>query len=148
MEDFIKRLTHLLEHFKHTASSFSDTIGIQRSSLSHLLSGRNKPSLDFILKIQENFPDVNLYWLLKGEEPFLLQEEKSSSFPIEKIEKEELYTTPITEDEIEKEAPSLPLITPSKQEFVSDTRSVPQKSVERIIFFYTDGSFKEYQPEP
>jgi transcriptional regulator with XRE-family HTH domain len=44
------------------ASAFADKIGVQRSSLSHLLSGRNKPSLDFILKIVDVFPDVDLYW--------------------------------------------------------------------------------------
>jgi hypothetical protein len=41
---------------------------VQRSSLSHLLSGRNKPSLDFILKIVDVFPDVDLYWILNGRE--------------------------------------------------------------------------------
>ena len=50
-EDFIKRLEFLLEYYSMNAASFADKIGVQRSSLSHLLSGRNKPSLDFILKI-------------------------------------------------------------------------------------------------
>jgi transcriptional regulator with XRE-family HTH domain len=45
---------------------FADKIGVQRSSLSHLLSGRNKPSLDFILKILDVFPDVDLYWMING----------------------------------------------------------------------------------
>jgi transcriptional regulator with XRE-family HTH domain len=49
---------------------FADKIGVQRSSLSHLLSGRNKPSLDFILKILDVFPDVDLYWMINGKGSF------------------------------------------------------------------------------
>jgi transcriptional regulator with XRE-family HTH domain len=66
-DDFIKRLDFLLAHYGLTAAAFSDKIGIQRSSVSHLLSGRNKPSLDFILKIVAAFPEVDLYWLLAGQ---------------------------------------------------------------------------------
>src|SRR6478735_1859901 len=65
-DDFIKRLEIILEYYSLNASSFADKIGVQRSSMSHLLSGRNKPSLDFILKIINFFPDVDLYWILNG----------------------------------------------------------------------------------
>lgn len=66
-EEFIKRLEILFEHYGLSAASFSDKIGIQRSGISHLLSGRNKPSLDFVMKIIATFPEVDLYWLLTGE---------------------------------------------------------------------------------
>jgi transcriptional regulator with XRE-family HTH domain len=55
-----------LDYYGLNASAFADKIGVQRSSLSHLLSGRNKPSLDFILKILDVFPDVDLYWMING----------------------------------------------------------------------------------
>ena len=70
IDDFVKRLESLLEYYDLNASSFADKIGVQRSSLSHLLSGRNKPSLDFILKILEVFPEVDLYWILNGKGTF------------------------------------------------------------------------------
>ena len=69
-EDFIKRLEIILDYYGLNASSFADKIGVQRSSLSHLLSGRNKPSLDFILKILDVFPDIDLYWILNGKGTF------------------------------------------------------------------------------
>lgn len=47
-------------------SSFADKINANRSSISHVLSGRNKPSLDLLEKIVLNFPNVNSYWLLTG----------------------------------------------------------------------------------
>ena len=70
IEDFIKRLEVILDYYGLNASSFADNIGVQRSSLSHLLSGRNKPSLDFILKILEVYPEVDLYWILNGKGSF------------------------------------------------------------------------------
>jgi transcriptional regulator with XRE-family HTH domain len=69
-DDFIKRLEKILDYYNLNASSFADKIGVQRSSLSHLLSGRNKPSLDFILKINDVFPEVDLYWILNGKGNF------------------------------------------------------------------------------
>ena len=60
IDDFIKRLELLLDYYSISASVFADKVGVQRSGMSHLLSGRNKPSLDFVLKIVENFPDFKV----------------------------------------------------------------------------------------
>ncbi|MGB5237307.1 MAG: helix-turn-helix transcriptional regulator [Flavobacteriaceae bacterium] len=69
-EAFIKRLEQILQYYGLSASAFADSIGVQRSSISHLLSGRNKPSLEFVLKVIRTYPDVNLYWLLNGKGSF------------------------------------------------------------------------------
>ena len=69
-EEFIKRLERILKYYNLSASAFADTIGVQRSSISHLLTGRNKPSLELVLKIVKNYPEVNLYWLLNGKGNF------------------------------------------------------------------------------
>jgi len=61
-----ERIQLLIEKHKLTASSFADRVGIQRSGLSHLFSGRNKPSLDLVMKIIEAFPDTQVEWLLWG----------------------------------------------------------------------------------
>ncbi|WP_415580203.1 helix-turn-helix domain-containing protein [Flavobacterium longum] len=66
-EEFMERLRKLMAHHTLSAAGFADKIGVQRSGVSHLMSGRNKPSLDFILKILEAFPDTDLYWLLTGQ---------------------------------------------------------------------------------
>lgn len=64
-----ERILAILENKELTPSSFADTIGIQRSSMSHILSGRNKPSLDVIHKILITFPDILSDWLLTGKGP-------------------------------------------------------------------------------
>ena len=79
-EDFIKRLEKILDYYNLTASSFADKIGVQRSSISHLLSGRNKPSLDFILKILDVFPEIDLYWILNGKGSFPKNNEEYNIF--------------------------------------------------------------------
>ena len=69
--DFAKRLQKIISYYEENASSFAEKIGVQRSSISHVLSGRNKPSLDFIMKVLKAYPQVNLYWLLNGSQEFL-----------------------------------------------------------------------------
>jgi transcriptional regulator with XRE-family HTH domain len=62
----IERVKKIIERKGSNSSQFAEEIGVQRSSISHILSGRNKPSLDFILKILEHFPDIDTNWLLFG----------------------------------------------------------------------------------
>lgn len=66
MNFITERILAILEDKELTPSSFADKIGIQRSSMSHILSGRNKPSLDVIHKIIITFPDIQSDWLLTG----------------------------------------------------------------------------------
>ncbi len=77
-QDFTERLERLLAHYELSASSFADAIGVQRSSISHLLSGRNRPSLDFVMKVIARFPEVNLYWLLNGKGEFPPAKDKAA----------------------------------------------------------------------
>ncbi|MGB5360948.1 MAG: helix-turn-helix transcriptional regulator [Eudoraea sp.] len=69
-EEFVRRLEKLLKYYGLSASAFADKIAVQRSTISHLLTGRNKPSLEFVLKVVKSFPEVNLYWLLNGKGTF------------------------------------------------------------------------------
>jgi transcriptional regulator with XRE-family HTH domain len=60
------RFKLLLEKLNVTPSEFADRIGVQRSSVSHVLSGRNKPSIDFLEKILMAFPEIDAGWLITG----------------------------------------------------------------------------------
>ena len=61
------RIEYLMNLYGLTPSQFSDRTGIQRASVSHILSNRNKPSLEILLKIYHAFEDVELAWLVAGE---------------------------------------------------------------------------------
>ncbi len=113
---FQTRLETILRHYDLSATAFAEEIGVQRSSISHLLGGRNKPSLDFVLKVVQRFPEVNLYWLLNGKGSFPSKERATPPSP-----------------------PSQPL--PGR-----NVVAKPQREVEKIVVFYSDGSFREYLP--
>ena len=120
--DFAKRLQNILDYYGLSATAFSEKIDFNRSTISHLLSGRNKPSLEFIMKVLQQFPEVELYWLLNGK----------GTFP----------TSPITEKEI---ASSKGKDVPSKVYENFKIEKVNDSSIERIVIFFKDGSFKSYQ---
>ena len=71
METFPERLKFLINQKKLSNAEFANRLEIQKSTVSHLLSGRNKPGFDFLNKLIKVFPDINLRWLITGEgEPF------------------------------------------------------------------------------
>ena len=114
-KDFTDRLKKMMEHYQISASMFADKVGVQRSSISHILSGRNKPSLDFVLKVTAEFKDVDIKWLLNG----------IGAFPITEVSAEN-STTP----------------TPTIFDLENNSHI---KKIQRIVVFYTDGTFDEYQ---
>ena len=115
MKNFTDRLKEILEKEYLTASKFAEKIGIQRSSVSHILSGRNKPSLDFVIKVNNAFDNVSLNWLIKG-----------------------IDTIKTVDDGKIKHSPILSELD-IKKNLDED------KNVKEIGFFYTDGSFKIFK---
>jgi len=115
--EFKTRLETIMTYFDLSATAFAEAIGVQRSSISHLLSGRNKPSLDFVLKVIKRFPEVDLYWLLNGK----------GNFP--KLDPSEPGPQKKAEREVQQGIPSL-----------------TGSEIERIVVFYSDGHFREYLP--
>jgi transcriptional regulator with XRE-family HTH domain len=65
-ELLIERVLYLMEVYSLTPAEFAERVDVQRSSISHLMSRRNKPSLDFIQKVLNHFPEINPNWLVMG----------------------------------------------------------------------------------
>lgn len=61
-----ERISKIIEYSGLTSSEFADSIEVQRSSISHITTGRNKPSLDFLIKVKEKFPEIEWEWLITG----------------------------------------------------------------------------------
>lgn len=137
-DDFVKRLEQIFEFYEQTPSSFADKIGVQRSSLSHLLSGRNKPSLDLILKIIAAFPEVDLYWILlgKGNLNNKKKEENDSPTLSNKINSEANKEANFAEVENNN-----PKTTSEKEEQIVKK---DHDEIKNIIIFYKDGTFKNF----
>lgn len=122
-EEFTKRLNIIMEYYDLSAAAFADKIDVGRSSISHLLSGRNKPSLDFVMKIIHAFPEVELYWLLNGKGKFPKHSSSSDSFP----------------------SPQKDLSTEEKPVLENQGKPASDKKIRRIVFFYEDGSFEAFE---
>jgi transcriptional regulator with XRE-family HTH domain len=125
IEEFAKRLKIILDYYEISAALLAEKIDVQRSSISHILSGRNKPSLEFVLKILKKFPEVELYWLLNG----------VGKFPVR----------------IENKTTNPTLFSENKLIEIDKTINEPKNSmvngeIERIVVFYKDGTFKNYIP--
>lgn len=61
-----ERLLQIMEYYNYSPSIFADEIGVIRSSISHIISGRNKPGVELIQKVLARFEDVSADWLLSG----------------------------------------------------------------------------------
>lgn len=151
-DDFIKRLEIILDYYSLNASAFADKIGVQRSSLSHLLSGRNKPSLDFILKILEVFPDVDLYWILNGKGNFPKNSDENKTAALS--EKTSSVPTPILQNQIagnlfsSSEIPVVKNTVENSKPITNEniTISTSSNEIDKIVIFYKNGTFKDYKP--
>lgn len=137
----IKRIKKLMDAKNLTATQFSEEIGIQRSSLSHVLSERNKPSLDFMLKIKSRFPDTNLDWLLLGTGEMLVIKK---SDPLAEIDPEFEFETdkkePLEVREEEKTVVRSEDTPPYRKKVVGNVRSP-----EQVILLYADETFTVYK---
>ncbi len=125
IEKFAERLKIVMDYYELSAALFAEKIKVQRSSISHILSKRNKPSLEFVLKVLNAFPEVELFWLLNGVGHFPKEIKSTSPTPFYSV-KNKIQEFP---DQL------------GKMNVLRDS-----DSIERIVVFYTDGTFKSYTP--
>lgn len=117
------RLQMIIKMNNLSNASFADRVGVQRSSISHIMAGRNKPSLDFIQKTLLAFPRVNAQWLITGEQSTV---NDSVTF------KEESSEKAADVSEVSVSAPK--------------TEDAKQKEIDKIVVFFTDGTYTETTP--
>jgi len=160
MED---RLLKLLDAEQLSSSKFADVISVQRSSVSHILSGRNKPSFDFLQKTLKAFPHLNADWLILGEgkmyesgdfagggslfdqaEP--LPTSESSSIVTDTPSSSEL---PSSELDISANSVEIPVEMHSNKDNIVPAHvdlPAPSGQVVKVILLYADNSFDSYNP--
>lgn len=139
MEDIKDRLAHILRAKNLTASQFAELMEIQPSNVSHLLNGRNKPSLDFLIKLKEVFPEYSFDWIINGKKPITINEPN----PV-LSDKQEIKFDDDRVMEFDNIEDSFPKIEPNTEEKVVDNQQIntDKKSIEEIIFVYSDKTFE------
>ncbi|MDE5421713.1 helix-turn-helix domain-containing protein [Ancylomarina sp. DW003] len=140
------RIIQLLNNEGLSASKFADIIGVQRSSMSHILSGRNNPSLDFIQKIMRSFPQISGDWLISGDGEMIKGQASASLF--QEVIKEE-DPAPYQSSQPPKLKKEVSEVTQNKTEQmpgIDASAFLTGKSIEKVVVFYSDKTFKEYNP--
>jgi transcriptional regulator with XRE-family HTH domain len=156
------RLVQLLDMEQLTPSKFADIIGVQRSSVSHIISGRNNPSFDFLQKTLKAFPGLKAEWLILGEGTmyehmareltgtlFDTAQEVHPSGEVQSaggIQKEE-GAEPLQKETDEKYMGKNRTEAPAEGAVGEKTRDHPQKSRKavQVIVFYDDDTFHAYK---
>jgi transcriptional regulator with XRE-family HTH domain len=135
-----EKIKQLLSDRNLSPSHFADQIGVQRSSISHILAGRNRPSLDIIQKIVRRFPDLGLNWILDDQFP---ADKSPDITDAESMEKTPLQATSLSYQTAlewnERNTQGNDPVQPNVNALAGS-----QKSIERIVVFYSDGTFSEY----
>lgn len=141
------RIIQFLKEKNLSSTKFADTIGVQRSSISHILSGRNKPSFDFIEKMLIAYPDLNAQWLITGNGSMKLENHTKNYEPDLFNQIKSIKNETSQELNIQKPSEEKPVIDNSSEEIVNKVLLNKQNSsIERIVIFYTNNTFKEYLP--
>lgn len=145
------RILLVMENEELTPSRFAEAIGIQRSAMSHIISGRNNPSLDVLMKILETFPYVDSDWLLFGKGEMKRTESVKKSFS-----QPDLFTN------LPVNSPTLQVDSEYRKENeVEDTskadktidkeviiqKEIVSKKISKLVIFYADETYETFVPE-
>ena len=136
------RLVQLLEREQLSSSRFADIIGVQRSSVSHIVSGRNNPSFDFLQKTLSAFPGLRAEWLLLGKGNMFENEAgvfTGNLFDQVPRSSPEPRAKPQSIPEEEEEAPA----QLKNQPVLGDDR---ERSILQVMILYSDGTFRSFTP--
>jgi len=138
---FTKRLQEILSFYTLSASAFAEKMGVGRSSISHIISGRNNPSLEFVLHILENFEEVTFDWLMLGKGNF----PKNGNLTNKPFQSPNQITNE-TNKSVNNSNEDLFSNSPDTKSISSESDSITENiSIDRIVIFYSDNSFKEYK---
>ena len=139
-----ERILEFLRNENKTSSQLAEDIGVQPSGISHIISGRNNPSLDFVIKMLEKYSYLSAEWLLFGRGSMYKEPRMADLFSNMDLPEPEPRGSnkPILKEE---------LLTGKGQLSVNESPEsiLPEKgeiNVKRIVWFYENGSFDEFYP--
>ena len=148
MELIKDRLSHILRAKNLTATQFAEMMQIQPSNVSHLLSGRNKPSLDFLIKLKEVFPEYNYEWIILGKKPittndstFFNKENVVSKVDVDQFDDNVEVKNDNDVIHVQKIEDNAAFLNPHVDK---PTAELPSNRLKQIIYVYEDHTFEVY----
>lgn len=146
-----ERIIKFIESEHLTAAEFADKIGVQRSSVSHVLSGRNNPGFSFIQKILESFPTINPRWLIIGEGEIYNSNMRniafeSSSKNLFSDVKKNVQTKEVNTEISQNKAEIKQDITVNNESAGNVLKTGLKRRITKVLIFYDDHTFEDFQP--
>lgn len=141
------RIQRLIDEKHLTPSRFADEVGLNRPAVSHILNGRNNPSMDALQKILKRFPEISGTWLITGEGSmyrYVPDELEPSLFAQHPINASQGMDESVRAQESRLKTPE------NTPQFPDYQAIIPTKSrtvkVKKIAIFYTDNTYEEFIP--
>ncbi|WP_303922615.1 helix-turn-helix domain-containing protein [Draconibacterium sediminis] len=133
------RIKNFIEVKGISAGELAAVLDVQRSNISHILNGRNKPGASFIEKLLLEFPDLNARWLLTGEGDMFSSQVTSDNSPQQKlpIVEETIKQQPLAEQPVKKNM--------IQEENIDKTISALDSEIDKMVIIYRDGTFNIYK---
>jgi transcriptional regulator with XRE-family HTH domain len=144
-----ERLLEFLKNENKSSAQLAEEIGVQASGISHILSGRNNPSLDFILKMLGKYQFLSTDWLLFGKGPMYKEAKMQNLFDNDPVYNREIQEIQAKSDILTKIQPEFDYHGTEKDDTIEDSSASSGKTksgVIKIVWFYEDNSFEEFLP--
>ena len=150
------RIRMIMEREKVPPKVFAKTIGVQQSTLSHILNGRNKPSLEVVMKVHQKYDYVNLEWLLYGKGEMMVSEEETSFSSSNSDYLPSLFDENLINSSKEsaipenrKEMPLRNAENATKEIVKQEIRYIekPARKITEIRIFFDDNTYETFRPE-
>ena len=151
------RIKHIMEEENLTPAKFADRLQIGRAVISHILNGRNNPSLDVVTRILNEMDYINPEWLLNGSGEMYRPGSGMNELPREpdlvhqsEAKRRQGNIKPREPYENREKSNEMPLPLPEKRHQSTDNKEVdmikpPSKEIDQIIIYYTDKTFEIFR---
>lgn len=140
-----ERIKLFIDYKGLPAGELARLMEVQRSNISHILNGRNKPGAGFIEKFLLLFPELNARWLLTGKGSMLNQTDSQQNTSTKDSDK--IHTPSYIHSNKPDEASDNSSEKNETSDFPPPVPGISAKRIEKVILFYSDGTFISYNPD-
>jgi transcriptional regulator with XRE-family HTH domain len=141
-----ERILEFLRNENKTSAQLAEEIGVQASGISHIISGRNNPSLDFVLKMLEKYQFLSTEWLLFGKGSMYTEAKIPNLFGYENATVREAADVSPRKEISSQEIDFQGTIERNADKNIAEQKTTPASGIVKIVWFYANNSFEEFIP--
>ncbi len=141
-----ERLIEFLRNENKSSAQLAEEIGVQPSGISHIISGRNNPSLDFVLKMLNKYPFLSSDWLLFGKGSMYKEPKMRNLFDFDQENAGEKTNIPDDRQKYNRNIEASDHLRIKPEGISVDPENIELPNVVKIVWFYDNNSFDEYYP--